>query len=395
MKISGRGLRPLCAGIAVCAACGVLYAWSIFVAPLEAAFGWSRPQTSFTFTLMIMFFAMGMYAGGELTGKIGPRATVLAGGVCFASGLALASCISGLTGLYVCYGALGGFGIGMANVVPVTVCLRWYPQRKGLSSGILALALALGTLVFGSLGAGKLLEQVGVFATWRILAALLFCLVAGGAFFLRFPQGGDHGAQTGSGLTLKEMLRTSAYWKLWLWMFCIQTGGLMIAGHIVPYGLEAGLSPKAAALAMAAYAVANGLGRPLFGMIHDRFGPFAGLSADALCMGAGLALLMTLPSLAGGPGLLAATVLVALAYGGTIPQLAALILFLFGSRHFGVNYGFSTSPLLAASLSGPFIGGLLRSASGSYALPLGIAVLVTTLALIPAWSLKKDFSAAG
>ena len=147
MKTPSR-LIILLAGLVLCTVCGVLYAWSIFVVPLEQAFGWQRPETSLTFTFMITFFSLGMFAGGKLL-RFGPARAVQIGGALLCVGLLWASRIDSVIGLYLSYGVVSGFGIGIVNLVPAAVCLRWYPERKGLVSGLLTMALALGTLLFG------------------------------------------------------------------------------------------------------------------------------------------------------------------------------------------------------------------------------------------------------
>ena len=113
------------------------------------------------------------------------------------------------------------------------------------------------------------------------------------------------------------------------------------------------------------------------------------MGLDAVFMGCGLVLLAALPSRFGMAGFLIAAVPVALAFGGTIPQLAALIMAFFGPRHFGVNYGFSTSPLMVASVCGPFIGGLIRAWSGDYLVALYVAAAITLLGVAPAVVLRK------
>lgn len=126
----------------------------------------------------------------------------------------------------------------------------------------------------------------------------------------------------------------------------------MIIGHIVPYALECGLTAAQAGLGMGVYAIANGVGRLFFGYVHDRFGRAWGMGLDAVFMGCGWCCWRCCRPGSGMAGFLIAAVPVALAFGGTIPQLAALIMAFFGPRHFGVNYGFSTSPLMVASVCG-------------------------------------------
>ena len=239
MKTPSR-LIILLAGLVLCTVCGVLYAWSIFVVPLERAFGWQRPETSLTFTFMITFFSLGMFAGGKLL-RFGPARAVQIGGALLCVGLLWASRIDSVIGLYLSYGVVSGFGIGIVNLVPAAVCLRWYPERKGLVSGLLTMALALGTLLFGTVGAGWLIGKVGVSSTFMALAVLFLGIIVLGSLFLRMPEAAP-GKEEGDGVGLRDMLHTPSYWMIWGWMLTIQIGGLMIIGHIVPYALECGLT---------------------------------------------------------------------------------------------------------------------------------------------------------
>ena len=299
MKTPSR-LIILLAGLVLCTVCGVLYAWSIFVVPLEQAFGWQRPETSLTFTFMITFFSLGMFAGGKLL-RFGPARAVQIGGALLCVGLLWASRIGSVIGLYLSYGVVSGFGIGIVNLVPAAVCLRWYPERKGLVSGLLTMALALGTLLFGTVGAGWLIGKVGVSSTFMALAVLFLGIIVLGSLFLRMPEAAP-GKEEGDGVGLRDMLHTPSYWMIWGWMLTIQIGGLMIIGHIVPYALECGLTAAQAGLGMGVYAIANGVGRLFFGYVHDLFGRAWGMGLDAVFMGCGLVLLAGLPSRVGMAG---------------------------------------------------------------------------------------------
>ena len=182
-------------------------------------------------------------------------------------GLLWASRIDSVIGLYLSYGVVSGFGIGIVNLVPAAVCLRWYPERKGLVSGLLTMALALGTLLFGTVGAGWLIGKVGVSSTFMALAVLFLGIIVLGSLFLRMPEAAP-GKEEGDGVGLRDMLHTPSYWMIWGWMLTIQIGGLMIIGHIVPYALECGLTAAQAGLGMGVAGAAWGTaGAQLFALL--------------------------------------------------------------------------------------------------------------------------------
>lgn len=382
-------MGALIAGSAISAVCGVLYAWSVFVLPLEELFHWSRRDLSLTFTFVLVSFSVGMFAGGALTSRKGPKLSVVLGAILLGAGMWTASLATSLSVLYLGYGILAGFGIGMINIVPTTVCLTLFPERKGLIGGVLTMALAFGTLLIGSVGAGRLISAFGVQMTFRVLAVALPLVACAGAVFMTMPAHSAKNSSGFGGLTLRETLQTKDYWLLWLWMFLLQTGGLMVIGHLVPFVRGISYGAETAAFMLGVYAVCNGLGRPLFGMLIDHFGRLVSMSLNAGLLACGLVALV-LQSASHSPYLLfPCVVCVGLAYGGGIPQLAAMCMTLFGPRHFSEVYGFSTTPTMVGGLSGPFLGGALFVAFGSYHTAFLVAACVAACAVVPACLLRR------
>lgn len=381
----------LTASVLLCSICGVLYAWSIFIIPLEQIFGWSRNETSFTFTLMVIFFSVGMILSGQFTSRFGIPPVALSGAGLLSTGLLMASEASSLMTFYVGYGVLAGLGIGLLTLLPPSVCLPWYPTHKGLISGLLSMSIAFGTLLIGSFAADTLVHLIGVQSTLRILGIGSFLIILIICPFLRLPPDNHNDSSSRqNGLSLGQVLRTPLYWFFWCWIFALQAGGLMIIAHIVPYALEQGLTGPQAAAGLGVYAIANGLGRLLFGFIIDSRGRLFSMLANALVMTCGLLILAGLTYSSGSIAcFLAGTVLVAASYGGVIPHVMISIIALFGPGHFSSIYGFSSTPMMIASLFGPFLGGILRVYSGSYMLPLLVAVGMTLPAILASFLLGK------
>lgn len=358
---------------------GTLYAWSIFVLPLEQLTGWSRSQTSLIFTLIIVFFSLGMASGGFILSRLGPRLTALAGGGMLAAGLVCSARATGIGQLYLAYGVMAGYGIGMANIVPSAVCLRWFPRRSGLICGALALALAAGTFVFGTLAAGRLIAASGVRPALNVLGMLILACTCSAAPFLKYPPPTRAKDAPGPALGPRAMLADARFWSIWVWALCIQIGGLTIAGHMVPYATANGVPATVAALAVGVYALGNGAGRLLFGAVFDRWGGRAAMAGASLTAATGLLALAVAPRLAGAMGLFLAAGVVAMAYGGTVPLFSALIVRFFGARFLHANIGFSATSLMIAALLGPSLGGAAVRATGGY-LP---AILIAAFAALP------------
>ena len=365
---------------------GILYTWSVFTLPIEQATGLIRSQTSLVFTFIMVFFSLGMMASGSIMNRIGPRWTALSGGLMLSAGLALSSQATQLWQFIVAYGIIAGFGIGMANIMATTVILKWFPGRRGLVLGIVAFSLALGTLIFGSGIAAKLIPAIGYSSTLLILSvlALVFALIA--SLFMKFPpcpETKDNTCEENDGLTTREFIRTKGYRALFLWGLCVQAGGLMVIGHVVPYAIEQGASAAQASAAMGIYAIANGVGRLIFGSLYDAKGFRFAMALDVVCMVGGLLLLVFLPPLIGYAGLLVALITIAIAYGGTVPSLNAFVS-RFGTAHFASNAG-SVAPLsMVAGIVGPYVGGYIYSLTGNYlpALLCGAAMALPALFVI-------------
>ena len=371
------GVPPMLAGAVLSLLNGILYSWSVFMLPLEAATGWARSQTSLVFTFALVFVGVGMMCGGFVIRRIGTRLTAAAGGMMLAAGLVLSSFASEPWQIILFYGGIAGFGIGMANVVPTAVGVSWYPHKRGQVCGVMAFSLAFGTLLLGSGLASLLIGSLGIARTLQVMGVFVALASLCASFFLNMPE--CHGTacrecSTEKSLTTGQMLRTVRFRIVWLWDLTLQTGGLMIIGHIIPYVTENGFSPAQAGFAMGVYAVVNGAGRLVFGGLFDTKGFRFSMAADALCMAVGLFMLVFLPAYAGYAGLLAAVTIIALAFGGTVPQFSAYIAQNFGPEHLESNLGMTATVFIIAGFVGPFLGGCLRSLTGNYLLAIILAL---------------------
>ena len=411
-----QGYAAVLAGVLLSLVNGILYSWSVFILPIENATGLTRPQTSLVFTFILVFFGLGMMTGGYVLKRVGSRLTAALGGAMLALGLAGAAMATAQWQLVLFYGVIAGYGIGMANIVPSAVGLRWFPHRRGLVCGVMAFSLASGTLVLGAGLAGRLIPAVGVSHTLLIMALLALGISAPASFFLKAPEKLPGTAAHGnalSGMDTGEMLRTFSFRLVWIWAFSIQAGGLMIIGHIVPYALEQGCSQAAAELAMGVYAVVNGVGRLLFGQLFDMKGAYLlhppqrlpqgrgqllqlfdmkgarfVMLVNSLFMAAGLVMLAVLPG-TGYAGFIFSVIVIALAAGGTIPQFSAFIARNFGPAHLETNIGMTATVFIVAGFAGPYAGGWIQNASGAYQAAIFTAALLGLPGFIAAMRLPE------
>lgn len=382
-KHSGRSLILL-AGVNLGAVLGVVYSWSIFVLPLEQAYGWTRAQTSLTYTIMLAAFCLGLLAGGVLLERRGVRFTVLAGAVLLSLGFICAASADTLPRLYLSYGGMAGFGLGIANVVPTSVCMSWFPERRGLIGGLCHMSLPVGTLLYGSVLSSTLIGAMGVGAAFRLLGVLFLGIACLCAMTLRMPPGDVHCPAQGENpgearivaqmsasaacrpFTTAEMLRAPDYKYLWLWSLILQTGGWLVAGHVAPYAVEMGVPPELAGLAVGAFALGNGGGKLGLGYGWDKLGRRPSMLAGMFSMFCGMLGLAFLPWLAGGWAVLFFAVMVAVGFGGLFSLMSALLMAFYGPRHYGMNFAVSSTPMLVAAVAGPYLGSLVRLWTGDY-----------------------------
>ena len=177
-------------GLSMNLALGTLYAWSVFVAPLEKQFGWKRADASMVFTIAVMVFALSFVVAGRIQDKIGPWYCSLAGGILVSLGFFLCSYTTSLTYLFVCFGVIGGLGNGFGYATPIPVMAKWFPDKRGLAVGLAVGGYGAGSAIFGPLAQLKLIPAYGLPATFQILSAIFFVMTMAGAFLLKNPPAG-------------------------------------------------------------------------------------------------------------------------------------------------------------------------------------------------------------
>ncbi len=386
---------------------GLIYAWSIFRTPFGEMYpDWSISQLSLTFTISMIFFCLGGFAGGLLSKKlsIGVRmlisAAMLLLGFFVVSMMKADSPAASLTMLYIFYGVFGGGGVGVAYNGVIGTINKWFPDKVGLASGIMLMGFGLGGLVLGSV-VNSMIGSMGLLKVFRVLgiAICVVCVLA--AVIIKSPTVEDSAALAGLSVkkdtdsetevrnyTAGEMMKTAKFWFFVIWAILLNAAGLLVINSAANISVAFG---GAAILGMIV-SLFNGAGRIIAGNNFDRRGRFfSTLVNNAFMLAAGI--LLTLGGMSGKYiFILCGLVFVGLAYGGCPTITSAYINKAFGPANFPTNFSIANFSLIPAATIGPMISSaLLESAGGSYQTNF-YAIIAFSLAAAAFWLLLNRAS---
>jgi OFA family oxalate/formate antiporter-like MFS transporter len=374
-------------------ALGAVYAWSVFRIPLATRFGWSTSQVTLTFTITILVLGFSSFPGGLWMNRAGPRIVAVTGGVLYGMGVFLASFADHrLWWLYLSYGFVGGIGLGFGYIVPVAVLVKWFPDRRGLMTGIAVGGFGAGALVTAPV-ATRLIERVGVLQTFAYLGVVyLVVTVAAGAFMSNPPAGWRPERWTPSAsqashravrdYTLGEALRTSRWWVLWLILLLNTSAGISLISQESPLFQElAGVGAVAAASMVGIVSIGNAIGRVFWAWTSDLVTRRATFVMMFLAQAA---LFWILPDATSTVVLIILSFAILMCYGGGFGTMPASVADAFGSKNVAPIYGLMLTAWGLASALGPLLIARMRETTGTYRGPLRvIAAVMIVSALLP------------
>ena len=355
----------LAASISILLCIGGIYAWSVFVPSLRTDYGLSAGQAQLIFGATIASFTISMILAGRWQERIGPRPVAALGGLLFGGGYLLGSLSRGeFLLLLLGIGVIAGIGVGFVYVCPLATCLRWFPERKGLVTGLTVAGFGLGAVLQSAIVESLFARAMDVLTIFAWIGVAYGAVIVGGASFLSVP-GRPASQAPPRALYLRALLQERSFWALFAGMFAGTFAGLLVIGNLKPIGLEAGVEAHVATLAVSLLAVGNALGRLSWGWLFDRFGRKV-IPSSLLLLGLAVAALL----LAGHEWLFPLTVvLIGFGFGACFVVYAAQIAAAYGPEEVGriyplvfLAYGFS-------GIVGPFVGGwffdLYRSYTGA------------------------------
>jgi len=379
-------------GMSMNLALGTLYAWSIFVAPLEKEFGWKRADTSTVFGIAVVVFALTFIVAGRLQDKYGPFRISLIGGILVSVGFFLCSYTHTLNWLYVCFGVIGGLGNGFGYSTPIPVMAKWFPDKRGLAVGLAVGGYGAGSAIFGPLCNLKLIPAYGVHTTFQILGVIFLVMTVFGAFLLRNPPAGykppgwtpapaSKSAATTYDFTPGEVLRTPAFYFMWVAYALGTLAGLMVISQLVPFAKSMKI-PTEALQTMTIFigAVGNASGRILSGWMSDALGR---LNVLRLMIGVSM-IAMPVLYLVGTQvtPLYVVVFVVYWCYGTQLSVNGAAASDFWGTKNAGINYGMLFTAWGVAGYFGSKIGGQMYDKYHNYQMAFYTAGVLAAVALV-------------
>lgn len=367
---------------------GAIYSWSVFVNPLKEVFSYTTTQTQIIFSLALATFALTMIFAGKLQDKRGPRSVATLGGVVLGAGYLFASFTGGnFPLLALAVGVIGGAGIGLSYVCPIAACVKWFPDKRGMVTGLAVAGFGAGAWIFAKIAA-NLIDAYGVLTSFKYLGAIFMLSVVVGAQLLSNPPAGwkptgwnppepNSRISSTEDFEWQDMIKLRQFWMLWIMFVFGAAAGLLVIGILKPYGVHGGLSAAAAANAVGVLALFNGAGRIVWGAVSDKIGRKNTMTLMFLLQGMMMFALITMGSTE--MTLAIAAAWIGFNFGGNLALFPSTTADFFGTKNVGINYGLMFTAYGVAGIAGPVLAGSVFDMTGNYMwafIPSGAACLV-------------------
>jgi OFA family oxalate/formate antiporter-like MFS transporter len=379
------------AGFLMQMALGAVYAWSVFKTPLMKQFHWSSPQVTLTFTICIFVLGISAFFGGLWNNRVGPRTVALTGGFLYGLGVFLANYSADkLWWLYLSYGVIGGIGLGFGYIVPVAVLVKWFPDRRGLITGIAVGGFGAGALVTAPV-ATRLIQSVGVLQTFAYLGVAYLVVTMATGFFMQNPPSGWKpegwkpsalltSQRAAADYTLGGALKTWQWWALWMLLFLNTSAGISLISQESPIFQELTKATAIVAAGMVGIvSIGNAVGRVFWAWVSDaitRRWTLATMFVLQVCF------FWFLPSLSSVALVTAISFAILMCYGGGFGTMPAFAADYFGAKNVGPIYGLMLTAWGTASAFGPLLIAYLRQATGNYGEGLHIIAGIMVVSIL-------------
>lgn len=371
---------------------GLVYMWSVFQQPVTNHYGWEASAVSMISSVMIMMFVFGIFIGGTLQDRFGPRLVATLGGILFSGGLFLSSMIpANLPWLmYVTYGILGGSGVGLAYSGSLNCVQRWLPHKRGFAAGICVCAFGLSVVVFSPVVEymHRSLGENAVPNTFRVLGILFFVIIMVASFFvknpgkeyvesLNLPASVLHGKQ----YTILEAVKTPHFWFMCSALFFLPAAYMIIIPLVKTLAAARGVPENVASLTVQLTGVASAVSRLVLPVLSDKVGRAKTIFAMTLVTIVASLLMI----FATGALYTIAIFMIVFAYSGPAGIYPGMCGEKFGSKNMGSIFGLAFLCLGFSSLLFNYLAGVLNSdgaVTGNYTVSFIVAAIVCVIPMV-------------
>jgi MFS transporter, OFA family, oxalate/formate antiporter len=380
---STRWIQLVLGLIAMMAISSPQYVWTLFTKPLQGALATTLPALQVTLTILIVLQTWLSPLQGYLIDKFGPRILVAIGGALSGLGWVAASYASSLTMLYLTYGLLCGIGTGIVYIGIIGLMVRWFPEKRGLATGVVAAGYGFGAILT-TFPINDMLASAGYQHTLAVFGTIFAIVGVLAALAMRLPTSTDRlpppaVAASSTNYEPKAMLKTPVFWLMFVMMTMMSTGGLMVILNFANFARDFGVANltvwglQALPLALTVDRITNGLTRPFFGWVSDHIGRENTMGIAFLLEGAAVSLFVyfrTDPTI-----FVILSAVVFFGWGEIFSLFPSTLTDTFGTKNATANYGFLYMAQGVGSVLGGPLAALLHDLEGSW-LPV-FAVIIT------------------
>ncbi|GIT98963.1 OFA family MFS transporter [Sulfurovum sp. TSL1] len=394
-KVKNRWFMAL-AAMAIHISIGSVYAWSVYVKPIQSTMNWTLTDVTITFSIAIFFLGLSAALMGKFVERKGPRVAATLAAVLFGLGTVgsgLAIYLGSKLLLYFTYGVLGGAGLGIGYISPVSMLVKWFPDRRGMATGLAIMGFGFASAISGP-AIKVLIDAVGISSTFYILGSIYFLVMFTAAQYLANPPEGYMPAHFTAAInagkkklkedlvniTRDEAVKTARFYGLWIMLFINVTCGIAIISVASPLLQEViGISALAAASAVGLMGIFNGAGRIAWASISDYLTRPVVFVLFFITQIVAFYMLTTVTSI-----LLFQVLLyyIMTCYGGAFASVPAYIGDIFGTKELGAIHGYILTAWALAGLVGPIIIAYVKDTTGSYTGTLYVFVGLFVVALM-------------
>lgn len=379
---------------------GSVYAYSVMTNPVKDIFDVDGSVIKWAFKIAILLLGLSAAFLGRWVEKVGPKVSGTTAGIFYGIGIlgsGLAVQLESLWLFYLCYGVIGGIGLGLGYITPVSTLVKWFPDRRGLATGMAIMGFGFAALIFGPV-MQSLFDSVGVSNAFYILGVIYMVLILSSARYIERPPEGylPEGYNPGEGKTIKKdianisadaALKTPRFYYIWIMMFINIACGIAIISAASPMMQEKlNYTPMEAAAIVGFIGVFNGLGRIIWSTLSDYLG-----RANTYIMFFAFQILAFyfLPKMTMELSFLVVLFTVITMYGGGFATLPAFLGDLFGTKQLGAIHGMVLAAWGLAGVVGPTIYDMVKTATGSLDTTLEVFAGLFIVALLISFLMKR------